>query len=383
MDKQYKDLLNLIINTGTDKMDRTGFGTRSIFGHQMRFKMSEGFPLLTLRKIHIKSIIHELLWFLGAYDDKYKKFGNTNIKYLLDNGVTFWTEWPYQEYRRKIIKKYQENDLKDKFTIKEFKLLNIKDYEKKIIKDEDFALSYGDLGPVYGKQWLDFGGYNQEIEQKTEYKHTRGGTKLVEHIGWQNVHFPGFNQIDAAIDELENNPDSRRIIVSAWNPNDLDSMLLPPCHMMFQFYTKEIPHEVRLSLLSEKMDFSMKRNAEWHKILMEDNNIPERYLSMQMYQRSCDLGLGFPYNVTEYSLLLHMISQVVNMIPDEFIWTGGDVHLYKNQLDAAKEMINRESQTAPILELNMDIKNIYDFRYNDIKITNYNPHPNIKMDVAV
>ena len=319
---------------------------------------------------------------LSAYDDKYKKFGNTNIKYLLDKGVTFWTEWPYQEYKDKVVKKYQLNDLKDECTIKELKLLNIKDFEKKIIKDDNFALEYGDLGPVYGHQWLDFGGYTQDVEQKNEYKQTHGGTTLVEHIDWKKVHFPGFNQIDYIIEELQSNPDSRRLIVNSWNPNDLDSQLLPCCHCFYQFYTKEISHDERLILLENKMKFDKNRNDEWHKILMKENNIPERYLSLHLNIRSQDVFLGNPYNVAEYSILLHLIGSVVNMIPDELILTTGDTHLYKNSLDAAKILLEREPYQLSKLEITPK-KSIYDYRFDDIKILNYQAHDNIKVEVAI
>jgi thymidylate synthase len=259
-----------------------------------------------------------------------------------------------------MIKKYQDDDLKNDKNIRKLKLLSIKEFANKIAEDDYFALEYGDLGPVYPTQWTDFGGYTEDIEEKNEYKKDRNETRLVEHIGWRKIHFEGINQIDYIINELQTNPDSRRMIVNAWNPVDLDSMLLAPCHILFQMYT---------NLLTDK-----------EKELYPNK---ERKISMQLYIRSNDIFLGNPYNVAEYSLLLHMIAQVVNMVPDEFILTIGDAHLYSNSIEASKELLKREPKELPILKLNPNIQNIYDFRYEDIEILNYNPHTNIKVDVAV
>lgn len=348
-DKQYKELINKIIEKGTHQKDRTGIGSISLFGYQMRFKMSEGFPLLTLRKIHTKSMIHELLWFLGAFDEKWYPFGNTNIKYLLDNGCTFWTEWPHQEYNRR--KQYRP----------ELPELTINEFEAKIMIDNDFAMEFGSIGPGYGKQWISAGSKVEKIKDKE-------GNLTINII-------EGINQIDDVINQLKTNPDSRRIIVDSWNPADLPEMLLPPCHMMFQFSSyKMTPKE---------------RFEEYKKLYpnnigtMDENKFPTRKLSLQMYQRSCDVMLGLPFNISEYSLLLHMVAQIVNMIPDEFIWTGGNVHIYNNHLEQAKKIISRESYPLPTLKLNKNIESIYDFRYDDIVIENYKSHPNIKMEVAV
>lgn len=359
-DWEYKKLLQNILDNGITKKDRTGVGTKSIFGTQMRFKMLDGFPLLTLRKIHIKSLIHELLWFLGAYDEKYKKFGNTNIRYLLDNGVTFWTEWAYESYKKYRLDKYLDDDLKDSKTIKKLKILSIQEFEEKIKLDDDFALKYGTLGPVYGHQWLNFGGYKEQVELTDNYEINRNGTRLVNSKGWKSMNMEGINQIDQVIDQLINNPDSRRMIVSAWNPAEIEDQLLPPCHMMFQFYTSELIEKER-----------------------ELNPGKERKISLQMVQRSCDAGLGIPYNIASYSLLLYMVAQVVNMVPDEFIWVGGDTHIYSNHITQMKELMERTSFESPKLILNPEINNIYDYRFDDFKIENYEHHPNIKMEVAV
>ena len=352
-DKQYKELIEKILETGKKRKDRTGVGSKSIFGHQMRFKMDEGFPLLTLRKIHTKSLIHEMLWFLGAFDNKWDRFGNCNVKYLCDMGVKYWNDWPYQNYCKS--RKYRP-ELPD-FTMEQF--------VEKIKIDDKFAIDFGGIGPGYGKQWLNCGG-------GVERFHDEKGNSFMKVI-------QGVNQIDDVIETLKKNPDSRRIIVDSWNPIDLPEMLLPPCHMAFQFFTYKM---------------EPKERVEEYKKWLVDNNIPfkekmdhykfsQRKLSLQLYIRSNDIYLGESYNVAEYALLLHMIAQVVNMIPNELIYTIGDAHLYNNSIEAAKIIIQRDSYPLPKLKLNKNIESIYDFRYEDIVIENYKSHPNIKVDVAV
>jgi thymidylate synthase len=354
IDKKYKELVEYVLENGEIKEDRTGTGTKSIFGYQMKFNMENGFPLQTTRKIHLKSLIHELLWFLESYDKEYDKFGNTNIKYLLDNGVTFWTEWPYEYYKQKTLEKYLENDVKkDGKTVKKLKILSQKDFENKIKTDDEFALMWGDLGPVYGKQWKNWGSYTEKVEIKNEFNHTKSKSKIVDHVGWQDVKIDGINQIKNAIEDLKDNPDSRRILVNSWNVSDIDDMLLPPCHLMYQFYSFKRPNEEK------------------------------RRLSLQLYQRSADIGLGIPYNIASYSILLYMVAQVTDMIPHEFVHTIGDAHIYSNHTKQLNEVISRDSKSNPSLEINPNIKDIRDFRWDDIKIKNYDPHPNIKMEVAV
>lgn len=263
--KQYLDLLNRIITEGTQKGDRTGTGTISIFGNQMRFNLEEGFPLLTTKKLHLKSIIHELLWFLN---------GDTNVKYLQDNGVRIWNEWA----------------------------------------DEN-----GELGPVYGHQWRSWPDYN-------------GGT---------------IDQIQGIVDQLKNNPDSRRMIVSAWNVAEVDRMALPPCHTMFQFY------------------------------------VADGRLSLQLYQRSADTFLGVPFNIASYALLLQMMAQVSGLKAGDFIHTTGDTHLYLNHMEQAKLQLTREPRPLPKMLINPDVKNIFDFKYEDFQLTDYDPWPHIKAVVSV
>ena len=263
--RQYLDLLNRIMTEGVDRGDRTGTGTRSVFGHQMRFDLSEGFPLLTTKKLHLKSIIYELLWFLK---------GDTNVKYLQDNGVRIWNEW---------------------------------------------ARPDGDLGHIYGYQWRSWPDYN-------------GG-----HI----------DQIKEVIETIKNNPESRRIIVSAWNVADIPGMALPPCHILFQFY------------------------------------VADGRLSLMLYQRSADCFLGVPFNIASYALLLMMVAQVTGLKPGEFIHTLGDTHIYHNHFDQVRLQLEREPRPLPVMKINPEVKDIFDFKNEDFTLEDYNPHPHIKGTVAV
>ena len=263
--RQYLDLLQEIMDRGVVKSDRTGVGTKSIFGHQMRFDLQEGFPLLTTKKVHLRSIIHELLWFIS---------GDTNIGYLHDNKVTIWDEWA----------------------------------------DEN-----GDLGPVYGKQWR----------------------------SWESTDGRSIDQLSEVIETIRKNPDSRRMIVCAWNPSDVDKMALPPCHCFFQFY------------------------------------VAEGRLSCQLYQRSADTFLGVPFNIASYALLTMMIAQVCGLEPGEFVHTTGDTHIYLNHFDQVKEQLSREPRPLPVMKLNPEVKSIFDFKYEDFELTGYDPWPAIKAPVAV
>jgi thymidylate synthase len=292
--RTYLDLLDKILQDGTDKSDRTGVGTRSLFGYQMRFNLNEGFPLVTTKELHLKSIIYELLWFLK---------GETNIKYLIDNGVGIWNDWPFEKFKKS--ETYQGE------TIKEF--------AKKIKEDSDFADKWGELGPVYGRQWRHWEGLN--------------GFKV--------------DQIVDLMTQLKNNPDSRRHIVSAWNPTEIGNMALPPCHCLFQFY------------------------------------IADGKLSCQLYQRSADVFLGVPFNIASYSLFTYMIAHVLNLKLGDFVHTFGDVHLYHNHIDQAKLQLSREPLPLPSLHFRRKIDSIFDFEYEDIEIRDYQFHPKIKAEVAV
>lgn len=280
--KQYLDLLQHILDHGHKKTDRTGTGTLSIFGHQMRFDLAEGFPLLTTKKLHLRSIIHELLWFLS---------GDTNIHYLQENGVTIWDEW---------------------------------------------ADKNGDIGPAYGAQWRSWPNW----------------VSVPEHAGpagWEPERMVNrsIDQIVDVIELLKKNPDSRRMLVTAWNPSDVPKMKLPSCHCLFQFY------------------------------------VADGELSCQLYQRSCDTFLGVPFNIASYALLTMMFAQVTGLKPAEFIWNGGDTHLYLNHLDQARLQLTREPRPLPVMRLNLDVKDIFDFKYEDFTLEGYDPHPHIAAPVAV
>ncbi len=263
--KQYLDLMRHVRDHGVDKSDRTGTGTRSVFGHQMRFDLNAGFPLVTTKKCHLKSIIHELLWFLQ---------GDTNIKYLQDNGVRIWDEWA----------------------------------------DEN-----GDLGPVYGYQWRN----------------------------WPTPNGESIDQISKLIEMIKSNPDSRRLIVSAWNPALVDDMALPPCHALFQFY------------------------------------VADGKLSCQLYQRSADIFLGVPFNIASYALLTMMVAQVCDLQLGDFIWSGGDCHLYSNHMEQVEEQLSREPLPLPTMRINPQVKSIFDFTFADFELCDYQAHPHIKAQVAV
>ena len=282
--RQYLDLLDRILRDGVEKGDRTGTGTKSVFGHQMRFDLSQGFPLLTTKKLHLKSIIYELLWFLR---------GDTNVHYLQEHGVRIWNEWA----------------------------------------DAD-----GELGPVYGHQWRSWPDYS-------------GGT---------------IDQISLVLDQLRHNPDSRRMIVSAWNVAEVNQMALPPCHTMFQFYASPCP--------SEGGEMASPGNSEGG---------GKRRLSLQLYQRSADTFLGVPFNIASYALLLMMMAQVCDMEPGDFIHTTGDTHLYLNHLEQARLQLTREPRPLPVMRINPDVKDLFSFHYEDFQLENYDPWPHIKAEVSV
>ena len=394
LDPQLKELYKKILAKKRPKTDRTGVGTKSIFGHQMRFDLRDGFPLTTLRKMHIKSMIHEMLWFLESYEEEYDKFGNTNIRYLLDHDVTFWTEWPYQDYKKRMLNDFNRNPKRKRLNI-----LNQKDFEKRIKSDDDFALKYGDLGPVYGKQWLDFGGFDELVEVKEEYKETNGQMKLVDSQGYKKIHISGLNQMNKIISDLIENPDSRRHLVTAWKPDEVDDMLLPPCHILYQCYTEILEMEERIEYCKKEYDSDdisiyMTKNQidNWEVIerdplkqikILDHFNVPERYIDLQLYMRSNDVYLGQGYNIAGYSILLKMIAQVVNMVPREFILTTGDTHLYTNSFDATEELLLRDEYDLPELKIDKDVQNIKGFRFEDFELKNYKSHKNIKVDVAI
>ena len=300
--KQYLDLVRHIRDHGTIKEDRTGTGTISIFGYQMRFNLADGFPLVTTKKVHLKSILHELLWFIK---------GDTNIRYLVKNGVGIWNDWPYQNWLRET---GQDKSLQ--MYSSEWRLV-MKEFIQRIKSDDTFARQYGDLGPVYGKQWRNFG---------------------------------GVDQLANLVNDIKSNPDSRRLIVSAWNPQDIPVMVksgLPPCHSLFQFY------------------------------------VVEGRLSCQLYQRSADVFLGVPFNIASYAILAIMIAQVTGLKPGDFIHTFGDAHLYLNHMDQVDEQLSRTEFDLPELKVSPGVTSLFDFVFEDFELQNYMSHEPISASVAV
>lgn len=361
VDTQYVALLNDILTNGQKKKDRTGVGTYSVFGRQMRFDMREGFPLLTTKKIFTKPMTYEQLWFLR---------GGDNIKYLVDNGVSIWNEWPHQRYmkeresRELMLKTSIKNaDIYDDtpFEVKNMKArldehppLTLAEFVEKIKTDDEFAKIWGDLGPVYGKQWIDW--------KKTVLSESKGETSKFKSM--QNVSIRSVNQIAILIDDLKHNPDSRRHLVTAWNPGELDQQLLPPCHYAFQVWTRELSDEERTNLPPEKRE-------------------AKRGISLMFHMRSVDCFLGMPFDIASYGLLLSMIGHCVNMIPEELIITTGDTHIYLNHLEQVREQMKREPFDLPKLWLNPEVKDIFDFKYEDIKFIDYKCHASIKGEVAI
>ena len=300
--QQYLDLVRHIRDHGVKKEDRTGTGTVSIFGHQMRFDLALGFPLVTSKKVHLKSILHELLWFIR---------GDTNIRYLVENGVGIWNDWPYQNWLRET-----GQDTSLEMYSPEWRAV-MKEFIEKIKTDRDFAAQYGDLGPVYGKQWRNFGGVDQL-------------TQLIE--------------------DIKSNPDSRRLIVSAWNPQDIPVMVksgLPPCHSLFQFY------------------------------------VVDGKLSCQLYQRSADVFLGVPFNIASYAILTMMIAQVSGLGLGDFVHTFGDAHLYLNHMDQVEEQLSRSTFDLPTMKINSQVTSLFDFVFDDFELQNYQSHGPIAAPVAV
>lgn len=350
VDKQYLNLLKLILEAGVEKKDRTGTGTKSVFSHEMRFDMREGFPLLTSKKMFTKGIIHELIWFLR---------GETNIKYLLENDVHIWDGDAYKHYTRSHQFSSDPSDYKD------FNPSNgpwsKEEFIDKIKSNDNFCKKWGELGPIYGKQWRKW----EKIEKRSIY-----GAGLVAPQETYSISY--IDQIQNLINMLRSDPDSRRLMVSAWNPGDLDMMVLPPCHYGFQCWTREMTFDERLEWASKnglpQIELTSKK--------LDSLRVPKRYLSLKWNQRSCDVALGIPYNISSYSILLSLLAKEVNMIPLDLIFSGGDCHIYLNQIEGVKKQITQETFDLPKLELNN--KSINDIKYEDLKIINYKSSSSIK-----
>jgi thymidylate synthase len=331
LDKAYTDLLQDILDTGTTKMDRTGTGTISVFGRQIRHNMKDGFPLLTTKKMPFKTIVTELIWFLR---------GDTNIKYLVDNGCNIWTGDAYKAYV-----KYWEPNIE---YIDGKAILTQEEFINKIKTDDEFAKKWGELGPIYGKQWRSWN------ERYSHWEKFGGGVPPdgVELIAFAHKglmtrkKIKGIDQIANLINDLKTNPDSRRLMVNAWAVHDLPNMVLPPCHYGFQVYTRELSQEerwrIRYNYYPKDKQFPWDRMALPPHDFLDKFNIPRRAISLMWNQRSCDFFIGIPFNVASYGLLLEIIAKEVNMIPDELIGNLGDVHLYSNHIEQAKEQIGRE-----------------------------------------
>jgi thymidylate synthase len=346
LDKQYQQLLQDIIDYGVEKKDRTGTGTKSIFGYTIRHKMSDGFPLLTTKKVAFKTMVTELLWFLK---------GDTNIKYLVDNDCHIWDGDAYKNY----VNKTNEDFIKSDITLPpSYYPMDKEEFINKIKTDDDFAKKWGELGPIYGKQWRDWLNLKWEATDKADPSHPDRPM-----LTWK---LEGIDQIANLINDLKTNPDSRRLMVNAWNVSDLDQMVLPPCHYSFQVYTRELSFEERASrsylysklptqtdmptLSSFVADILPTDENGWSN-LFDEFNIPTRAISLMWNQRSVDTFLGLPFNIASYGLLLEIIAKVVNMVPDELIGNLGDTHLYLNHIEQAKEQIGRDLTCDERIEL--------------------------------
>ena len=350
LDKQYQDLLQYILEYGVSKEDRTGTGTISTFGRQIRHNLNDGFPLLTTKKMAIKSIMTELKWFLK---------GDTNIKYLLENDCHIWTGDAKKRYDESFKKYWGEKEGRES----KFKPISTKEFEKRILEDGEFAKKWGELGPIYGKQWRNW---------------TRRTTRE-EKIVNPGVYTEQIDQIKNLIEELKSNPDSRRLMVSAWNVGQLNQMALPPCHYGFQVYTRVLDLDERIDWYNKNSDPSHQSRDYFHEH-MDDYRVPRRVISLMWNQRSVDTFLGLPFNIASYAMLLHLIAKEVDMIPGEIIGNLGDTHLYKNHIDQAEEQISREPKPhLPKLKLNnVDILN-GEFEY---EILHYHSHETIKAPLS-
>jgi thymidylate synthase len=349
LDKQYTDLLQSILDYGVEKKDRTGTGTKSVFGYTVRHNMRDGFPLLTTKKMAWKTMVTELIWFLR---------GDTNIKFLVDNECHIWDGDAF--------KNFMENSEGDPDMI-----WNMEQFIEMIRTDDEFAKEWGELGPVYGKQWRSWPTYSV---RDTTFK-----TGI--YTAWRNE----VDQIANLINDLKTNPDSRRLMVNAWNVGELDQMVLPPCHYGFQVYTRELSLEERHDI-KEQYGFDCRKLAKPSIEQLDAANIPTRAISLMWNQRSVDTFLGLPFNISSYGLLLKIIAKEVNMVPDELIGNLGDVHLYLNHIEQAKEQIDREPFELP--KLGMDYregeydKNLTDFVPDDFYLIDYQSHPAIKAPLS-
>jgi thymidylate synthase len=386
LDRDYQYLLDCILSKGIEKKDRTGTGTKSLFGYQIRHNMKDGFPLLTTKKMAWKSIVTELLWFLR---------GDTNIKYLVDNGCHIWDGDAYKNYVNKCNEdKWMKEIILDlPFPNKSYGLYSQEEFINKIKTDDEFAEKWGDLGPIYGKQWR-----NWETKEKIDFKILNNSDSL--KIGQSSLYTPPtIDQIANLISELKTNPDSRRLMVNAWNVGELSEMVLPPCHYGFQVYTRELSeselwdyiHKNKIEILHQHaVLYGHEVGSEYRKsfipTLKENYNIPTRAISLMWNQRSVDVGLGLGFNIASYGLLLEIIAKEVNMVPDELIGNLGDTHLYLDHVEPIKEQIGREPFELPKLGKLPDYLGKKDnwecYKPEDFILENYQSHPTIKLPLS-
>jgi thymidylate synthase len=349
IDKQYQELLQTILDHGIEKKDRTGTGTKSIFGYTIRHNMKDGFPLLTTKKMAWRTMVTELLWFLK---------GDTNIQYLVKNGCNIWNGDAYKNYQLMIVNAV------------DIDMLSQEEYVEKIKTDDEFAKLFGNLGPIYGNQWRKWGSRN-------ETNYILNTTKQVK---------PGIDQIQNLINDLKNNPDSRRLMVSAWNVGELNQMVLPPCHYGFQVYTKELTEAERIEHWTSSIGKSIHYGSKFTNEKLDKLGVPKRSLSLMWNQRSVDTFLGLPFNIASYALLLTILAKEVNMVPDQLIGNLGDTHLYLNHLEQAKEQIRREPYELPNVLFKdhlSDFDSIIDIlRVKDFILDKYESHPTIKAPLS-
>ncbi len=366
LDKKYQQLLSDIIEFGVEKKDRTGTGTISEFGHQIRHKMSEGFPILTTKKVAWKQVTSELLWFLT---------GQTNITFLHKHNNHIWDGDAYKNYLHKVIRDKDIVRYLKSYSVDTNGVPTIEPYSKnefidRIKNDDEFAKKWGELGPIYGKQW-------RKWTKKKMYLSTDGSYENIYDEADQTV----IDQISGLINELKTNPDSRRLMVLAWNVGELDQMVIPPCHYGFQVYTRELTDEERIKLfikLHNPKGYEGEKITNSVQELLIMNNIPKRSISLMWSQRSCDFPLGIPANIMSYAILLMMLAKQVNMIPEELMGNFGDCHIYLNQIDGVKEQVNREPYPLPSVKfLDKVVNDLSEYTYQDIILENYKSHPKI------
>ncbi len=372
VDTEYFRIVNDILTNGRLKKNRTGVDTIGIFGAQAKYNVDlNAFPLLTTKKVHWPAIVHELLWFIS---------GSTNIKYLVDNNVRIWNEWAYKKYsdwweNRAKFYTSPENLEEEIPAVQENKLTQ-EEFVEKIKFDESFANRWGELGEgTYGGMWRSFPFYTMDNEFV--------GSSTVTGQGSESWVFGHVDQLQKVIDKLKTNPDDRRMIVSAWHPYWVDHCALPPCHCLFHFHTEELTYDERFQLYRDNGGDLIAEPESTMVELFDVSNTPTRRLNCLLYQRSVDTALGKPFNIASYALLTAMIAQTVNMVPGMFTHSMGDTHIYVNHIDGLKLQLTREPKKLPRVWLNPEVKSLFDFKYDDIKLLDYEFHSTIKFDVAV